>query len=113
MLKLINIVVALGFVSMTAVCAANTGSTDPLAVPRMSVAKISSGMDSAIGAVQNSGMVKVALGASPRGRTADTSNAPLSGEADLMDDMRNLDGRAIWAGLALMAVIAMRRIRND
>ena len=113
MLKLISTVVALGFASMAAVCAANTSSTGALAVPSLSIAQISSAVDSPVGVAQNSGMVKVAMSTSPRGRTTDASNAPSNGEVDLMDDVGNLDGRAIWAGLGLMAVIAMRRIRNN
>jgi len=116
MLKLVKIVAALSFASTAAAYAAGTNAFDAVGGSPLGAAKISSSFDSVAGSSQSPAMVKVGLNANARGRSADpvvATNAPLGGVADATDDMGSLDGRAVLAGLALMGVIALRRIRNN
>lgn len=116
MLKLVKIVAVLSFASTAAAYAAGTNAFDTVGASPIGSTKISSSLDSMAGTAQSPTMVKVGLNTNTRDRSASpvvAANAPLGGVADATDDMGSLDARAVLAGLALMGVIALRRIRNN
>lgn len=123
MKKLIYILAALtlGIASMQAVSAASARDPGvpvaPAHVTTLGVAKDTASMDALVQSLQPAGMVKVGFVPNSRSRVRDGAAVGGAGqdaisEASTAEQPSANDGRMLVAGLVLIGVIAIRRIRG-
>nr|WP_315426490.1 hypothetical protein [uncultured Albidiferax sp.] len=116
MKKLIHILVAavVGFTAAASASATSSQNNASVVVAQASVGKDMAGMDALVQSLQT-GLVKT--GFSPASRSRESSVGSIAAgsapaEASASDEAGDDDGRMLVAGLVLIGVIALRRIRS-
>ena len=120
MKKLIQIFAAavVGFMAVSPAFATGSQPASPAVMTQAAVAtsKDVAGMDVLVQSLQ-AGMVRTAFVPTSRGRVGEPSVGAFSagnagGEVSALDETGDADGRMLVAGLVLMGVIAIRRLRS-